>query len=77
MEVIVFANLKNYFPSRFVVEQDVNDVCSLQQWLEKQNPAAASLLQSCRFAVGNDIVSSGHSLQAADIVAILPPGSGG
>lgn len=77
MEIIVFANLKNYFPSRFILEQDINDVAALQEWLVVRNPAAASLLQSCRFAVGNDIVSSGHSLQSANIVAILPPGSGG
>lgn len=77
MEINVFAVLKEYFPARFDVLENITDVDGLKLFLQQQNPAAAELLSICRFAVGDEIAGAACPLQDSDIVFVLPPGSGG
>lgn len=77
MEIEVFAVLKEYFPATFRVETDVPGVAALKKHLAGMNPASAGILESCRFAVGAKLVGEEYLFGENDIVAVLPPSSGG
>lgn len=77
MEIEVFAGLKDYFANRFRIDAELRDVAALKQYLVEMNPGAKAILNSCRFAVGNELVAEGYMLKGEDVVAILPPSSGG
>lgn len=77
MKVDVYAVLKDHFAAGFSVESPVESIGDLKQHLMKAKPGAASILQTCRFAVNNEFVQEDFKLKENDIIAVLPPASGG
>ena len=56
---------------------EIKDVKGLSDWLESAHPVLRGTLAQCRFAVGEEFRKSGHALEAGDVVAVIPPVSGG
>jgi molybdopterin synthase sulfur carrier subunit len=56
---------------------EIADIRGLSGWLEARHPGLRGALGACRFAVGEELRESSHVLRAGDIVAIIPPVSGG
>ncbi|HEY3495039.1 MAG TPA: molybdopterin converting factor subunit 1 [Polyangiaceae bacterium] len=52
-------------------------VRALSAWLETERPALRGALDSVRFAVAEEFVDLDHALREGDVVAVLPPVSGG
>lgn len=77
MEIEVFAVLKEHFPASFQVEDAIPDVAALKRYLMGRSPASAGILESSRFAVGTTLVGEDYALRENDVVAVLPPSSGG
>jgi len=77
MKIEVFAVLKDFYDKHFIVEEVLKDVEGLKNYLITKNPQAARILDSCRFAVNDELVSIQYKLKADDIIAIIPPSSGG
>ena len=77
MKIHTYAVLKDFFDKEFVMEDSVATVEDLQQVLAKKNPAAANVLELCRFAVKDEFVNSDFILQSQDEIHIIPPSSGG
>jgi molybdopterin converting factor subunit 1 len=57
--------------------EDVQTVAALAEWLERQRPALTGRLASVRFAVNEAFADPGTSLAAGDVIALIPPVSGG
>jgi molybdopterin synthase sulfur carrier subunit len=77
MRVQVFAVLKDYFEKEFELEEQVHELQALKARLIQHNPAAASILHICRFAVRDEFIDNDFQLQENDTIYIIPPGSGG
>lgn len=56
---------------------EITDIRGLSGWLETRYPRLQGALGACRFAVGEEFRKSSHVLEAGDIVAVIPPVSGG
>lgn len=56
---------------------DVTTVRSLSAWLEAERPALRGALGAVRFAIAETFVALDHPLSPGDVVAVLPPVSGG
>jgi molybdopterin converting factor subunit 1 len=56
---------------------EIADVGALSAWLESTHPSLKGRLAQCRFAVGEEFRKSTHALQAGDVIAVIPPVSGG
>jgi molybdopterin converting factor subunit 1 len=56
---------------------DVATVRALAAWLEAERPGLRGALHAVRFAVAETFVELDHVLVAGDVVAVLPPVSGG
>ena len=56
---------------------EIKDVGAFSRWLESARPALAGRLAQCRFAVGEEFRTPSHTLHSGDIVAVIPPVSGG
>jgi molybdopterin synthase sulfur carrier subunit len=55
----------------------VCDVARLATFLEASRPALRGVLGSVRFAVGDEFATPEHPLAPGDVVALIPPVSGG
>lgn len=55
----------------------VRDVGELAHFLERSRAPLAGVLGSVRFAVGDEFVGREHQLESGDVVALIPPVSGG
>ena len=55
----------------------VEDVGRLIEFLEASRPALRGVLGSVRFAVGDEFASLERRLEPGDVVALIPPVSGG
>lgn len=77
MKVEVFAVLKDFYDKRFTVDAALQDIDALKRYLIARNPEAASVLNACRFAVNDELVSSHYNLKADDNISVIPPSSGG
>jgi molybdopterin converting factor small subunit len=55
----------------------VRDVRSLAQFLEASRPALTGVLGTVRFAVGDEFVELDRALAGGEVVALIPPVSGG
>lgn len=77
MQVEVFAQLKEYFDKTFAVPLSVGNVSELKAYLIGQQPEAASVLESCRFAVNDEFINNSYQLKENDRISIVPPSSGG
>ena len=60
-----------------MVAEALKDIEALKKFLIVKNPEAAGILNSCRFAVNDELVGIHYNLKADDIVSIIPPSSGG
>jgi molybdopterin synthase sulfur carrier subunit len=77
MKIEVFAVLKEFFDKQFQVEEALGTVNELKNYLIAQNPKAAKVLGSCRFAVNDQLVGIHYNLKSDDSISIIPPSSGG
>ncbi len=78
MKINVFAILKNFYDESFELNNaQILSVSDLKNELIKINPSAASLLNSCRFAVNEEFVSEDFQIKVNEQIYILPPSSGG
>jgi molybdopterin converting factor small subunit len=77
MKIEVYAVLKDYFEPSFSIAAEACSVSELKQQLLEKNPQAAGVLKASRFAVNNEFVQEDYKLSAHDIIAVLPPASGG
>ena len=72
-----YAELKDHFPAKLEVDEQVNDVRELRAYLSDKDLSALMLLARCRFAVDDTFVDDGHALGEGDTVLVIPPSSGG
>jgi molybdopterin converting factor small subunit len=57
--------------------EGVKNVGRLVAFLEASRPALHGVLGSVRYAVGDEFVELERELRAGDVVALIPPVSGG
>lgn len=76
MRIKVFAVLKDYLPEEFEIDF-VPNTDGVKKSIIAKNASAAAILPKCRFAVGNAFVNENHVFSENDIVAVIPPSSGG
>lgn len=77
MKIYTYAALKDYFDKEFVVEEAFATVQELNNFLIQRNPAAATILSACRYAVKENFVANDFVLNSEDTIHIIPPSSGG
>lgn len=77
MKIQVFAILKDYFDKEFQLTGNIQNAEALKQHLIRFNPAAAGLLERCRFAVNDEFVDLHFEITENDTISIIPPSSGG
>ena len=77
MKIQVFAMLKDYFEKEFFLPGKVSNIASLKARLVEHNPAAAGVLDICRFAVNDEFIDNNYQFSENDTICILPPASGG
>jgi molybdopterin converting factor subunit 1 len=53
------------------------DVQSFSVWLERAHPSLGGALARCRFAVGEELRTPSHPIEPGDVIAVIPPVSGG
>jgi molybdopterin synthase sulfur carrier subunit len=80
INVLYFAAIRDLMgrPSEVVeLPEGVEDLGRLVAFLEQSRPALRGMLGSVRFAVGDEFASLERKLQPGDVVALIPPVSGG
>ena len=80
MKILIqnFAILKDYFSSSLEIELgDTAKTADAIQALKELNPKASNVLDSCRIAVDETLVSRQFDLQEGATLFLLPPSSGG
>lgn len=78
IELICFAGMKDFFPSKSNLDLEREKTISdLRVFLETNRPEASSLIQVSRFAINQSIVKDDEKLFEGASVAVLPPSSGG
>jgi molybdopterin converting factor small subunit len=55
----------------------IANVRELAAWLEATRPGLRGVLASVRFAIGDEFAEPERALSTGDVVALLPPVSGG
>jgi len=56
---------------------EITDIRALSAWLERTHPVLEGRLAQCRFAVGEELRKPSHPVRPGDVVAVIPPVSGG
>ena len=80
IQILYFAALRERMGTsaeEVELPDDVTDVRALGVWLESTRPNLRGMLGSVRFAVGDEFAALDRALSAGDVVALLPPVSGG
>lgn len=80
VEVLYFAALRERMgvaSEQIELPESVDSVGRLVAFLEASRPALRGVLGSVRFAVGDEFVSHERQLAPGDVVALIPPVSGG
>jgi molybdopterin synthase sulfur carrier subunit len=80
IELLYFAAIRERMgvdSERIELPDGIEDVGRLVAFLEASRPALRGVLGSVRFAVGDEFVSPERKLAAGDVVALIPPVSGG
>ncbi len=57
--------------------EDVRTIADLAAWLETNRPSLRGHVAKARFAVGEEFVEGARALRRGDVVALIPPVSGG
>lgn len=78
IELQVFAGLKDYLDSSssFEIKEGL-DLKGLVEDLKSKFPGAKELLSKSRVAINNQFIDSSIVLNNRDVVALIPPSSGG
>jgi len=77
MKIFVYAALKEYFTPEFELTEMIRNTDELKACLLAINGKAATILQTCRFAVEEGFIDKDFKLKEHDTVIIIPPSSGG
>lgn len=80
IDVLYFAALRERMGlhwERIELPDGVETVGRLAQFLEASRPGLRGVLGSVRFAVGDEFVDAERVLASGDVVALIPPVSGG
>ncbi|HTQ08203.1 MAG TPA: molybdopterin converting factor subunit 1 [Polyangiaceae bacterium] len=80
IDLLYFAALRERMglaAERIPLPDTVDTVRQLAAFLEASRPALRGVLGSVRFAVGDEFVSLERKLMPGDVVALIPPVSGG
>ena len=80
VQILYFAAVKERVGSageELELPLTIATVRALSTWLETERPALRGALASVRFAVNETFVPGDHPLSDGDVVAVLPPVSGG
>lgn len=80
IKVLYFAALRERMGVAFedlLLPDGVRDVGELARYLERSRAPLAGVLASVRFAVGDEFVGVERLLEPGDVVALIPPVSGG
>ena len=80
IQILYFAALRDRMgvaAEDVALPDEVGDVRALGIWLEATRPGLRGVLGSVRFAVGDEFAALDRALRAGDVVALLPPVSGG
>jgi molybdopterin converting factor subunit 1 len=56
---------------------EIANLSALSAWLEACHPVLRGTLAQCRFAVDEEFRKLDHALEPGDVVAVIPPVSGG
>ena len=73
----MFGSLQDYYPSKFEIDAACQTAAELRSELARRNESARELLESCRFAVGDELISDQSMLRPQSRVLVFPPSSGG
>jgi molybdopterin converting factor subunit 1 len=80
IEILYFAALRERMGlarEAVALPLEYSRVERLGAWLETHRPPLRGQLVNVRFAVGDDFADSSHVLRHGDVVALIPPVSGG
>ncbi len=77
MTIQTFAALKDYFEPQFEVNEPLDDIEDLKNFLILENPMAKVVLELSRFAIDDTFVDLDFKINANDKICIVPPSSGG
>jgi len=80
ISLLYFAALRELMgraSEELALPEGVADVGRLVAFLEASRPALRGVLGSVRFAVGDEFVTLERKLEPGDVVALIPPVSGG
>ena len=78
LKIRTYASVKEMLGESFEIE--VTDGCTIEELKKKivvMNPKIAEMINICRFAVNESIVSDKTSIKEDEHVHIIPPSSGG
>ena len=78
--VLYFASIREIAPApeaRVVLPDDVRTIADLSAYLERTVVGLAGRLGSVRFAINETFVSSDAPVSNGDVVAVIPPVTGG
>jgi len=80
VRVLYFAALKERMGTAsedVELPASVGDVRAFAAWIERERPQLRGVLGSVRFAVGDEFAARDRVILDGDVVALLPPVSGG
>jgi molybdopterin converting factor subunit 1 len=80
IEILYFAALRERMGisrESLALPVEAGHIAALRRWLEANRPALTGQLAKVRFAVGDDFAEESRVLRAGDVVALIPPVSGG
>lgn len=78
LTVLYFAAVRDLVGlSEEIVDAPASDVRALRAWLEEARPALAGRLGAVRFARNEAFVKDDEALAEGDVIALIPPVSGG
>ncbi|MDX2189720.1 MAG: MoaD/ThiS family protein [Bacteroidota bacterium] len=77
VKIKVFAVLKDYFPEEFEATLEKNTCQGIIEALSQLNPSSASILTSCRFAIGDSFINQSFQIPNQSTLFVIPPSSGG
>ncbi|MFW0717858.1 MoaD/ThiS family protein [Pedobacter sp. N23S346] len=75
LEIISFGKISEFIAGQEIEVSEINDTNQLQQYLETSFPQLSGM--KYKLAVNQNIIQSNQQLTENDMVAIMPPFSGG